>query len=106
MAAAVAAGNCAVAGRRLTPLSVSSRNLCHAAALNFIRPAAVYGSIRPELTAFGLASEDSPIDEDLTILTDSLSCMNLLKSTRRKKKFTLAVLSRGATASGTCGQPD
>ena len=48
---------------------------------------AVHGSpssSRPELTAIGLACEDSPIDEDLTILTDSLSSMNLLKSTQRK----------------------
>ena len=48
---------------------------------------AVYGSpssIRPELSAIGLAREDSPIDEDLTILTGSLGSMNLLKSTQRK----------------------
>ena len=45
-------------------------------------------SIRPELTVIGLACEDSPIDEDLTILKDSLSSMNLLKSTQRKD-FTL-----------------
>ena len=47
----------------------------------------VYGSpssICPELTSIGMACKDSPIDEDLTILTDSLSSTNLLKSTQRK----------------------
>ena len=51
------------------------------------RSVAVYGSpssLRPELTAIGLACEDSPIDEDLTVLTDSLSSMTLLKSLQRK----------------------
>ena len=37
-----------------------------------------------ELTATGLACEDSLIDEDFTILTESLSRMYLLKSTQRK----------------------
>ena len=52
------------------------------------RTVAVYGSpssIRPELTAFEMACEDSPIDEDLTILADSLSSMNLLKSSHGKE---------------------
>ena len=68
---------------------------------------AVHGSpssSRPELTAIGLACEDSPIDEELTILTDILSRMNLLKIEERFS--TLAVSSRGATAFDTCGQPD
>ena len=34
----MAAGDRAVAGRHLAPLSVSSRNLCHAATLIFITP--------------------------------------------------------------------
>ena len=38
----------------------------------------------PELTGVALACEDSPIDEDLTILTDSLSGMRLLKSLQRR----------------------
>ena len=44
---------------------------------------AVYGSsssIRPELTAIAMAYEDVRREEDLTILTDSLSCLVLLKS--------------------------
>ena len=48
---------------------------------------AVHGSpssSRQELTAIGLACEDSPKDEDLTIITDSLSSMSLLKSIPRK----------------------
>ena len=48
---------------------------------------AVHGSpssSRLELTAIGLACEYSPIEEDLTILTDSLSSMNILRSTQRK----------------------
>ena len=51
------------------------------------RSVAVYGppsSLRPELTAFALACEDSPLGEDLTALTDSLSGMLLLKSLQRK----------------------
>ena len=51
------------------------------------RSVAVYGSpssLRPELTGIALACEASPMDEDLTILTDSLSGMCLLKSMQRK----------------------
>ena len=64
------------------------------------RPAAVRGS------QLGLACENSAKDEDLAILTDSLSSMNLLKNTQEERFSTLAVSSRGATASDTCGQPD
>ncbi len=45
------------------------------------RSVAVFGqpsSIRPELTGIALALEDSPAEEDLNILTDSLSSMRLL----------------------------
>jgi len=51
------------------------------------RSVAVYGSpssLRPELTGIALACEASPMDEDLTILTDSLSSMCLLKSMQRR----------------------
>ena len=51
------------------------------------RSAAVFGSassIRPELTGITIALEDCPEDEDLNILTDSLSSMLLLKSFQRK----------------------
>ena len=51
------------------------------------RSVAVYGSpssLRPELTAVALACEDSPLDQDLTILTDSLTGMRLLKSLQRR----------------------
>jgi ribonuclease HI len=46
------------------------------------RSVAVFGqlsSIRPELTGIALALEECPIEEDLTILTDSLSSMDLLQ---------------------------
>jgi len=51
------------------------------------RSVAVYGSpssLRPELTGIALACEASPMDQDLTILTDSLSSMCLLKSMQRR----------------------
>ena len=41
-------------------------------------------SIRPELTAIIVALEDSPGDEELTLLTDSESLMMLLQSTQRR----------------------
>ncbi len=50
------------------------------------RSVAVFGqaySIRPELTSTALALEECPIEEDLTILTDSLSLMDLLQSMQR-----------------------
>jgi len=51
------------------------------------RSVAVFGqpsSIRPELTGIALVLEDCPGEEDLNILTDSLSSMRLLKSMQRK----------------------
>ena len=51
------------------------------------RSVAVFGqpsSIRPELTGIALALEDCPGEEDLNILTDSLSSMRLLKSMQRE----------------------
>jgi len=51
------------------------------------RSVAVYGppsSIRPELTGIALALEDCPQEEDLSILTDSLSAMQLLQSMQRR----------------------
>ena len=51
------------------------------------RSVAVYGSpssCRPELTAIAMACEDVRREEDLTILTDSLSCMVRLKSLQRR----------------------
>jgi ribonuclease HI len=51
------------------------------------RSVAVFGSassIRPELTAITIALEDCPEEEDLNILTDSLSSMRLLKSLQRR----------------------
>ena len=48
---------------------------------------AVFGpasSIRPELTAIIVALEDSPGDEELTLLTDSESSMTLLQSMQRR----------------------
>jgi ribonuclease HI len=50
------------------------------------RSAAVFGqpsSIRPELTGIALALEGCPAEEDLSILTDSLSSMRLLRSMQR-----------------------
>jgi ribonuclease HI len=50
------------------------------------RSVAVFGqpsSTRPELTGIALALEECPIEEDLTILTDSLSSMDLLQSMQR-----------------------
>jgi hypothetical protein len=47
------------------------------------RSVAVFGqpsSFHPELTGIALALEECPIEEDHTILTDSLSSMNLLQS--------------------------
>jgi ribonuclease HI len=51
------------------------------------RSVAVLGqpsSILPELTGIALAIEACPSEEDLTILTDSLSAMRLLQSMQRK----------------------
>ena len=51
------------------------------------RSVAVFGqpsSIRPELTGLALALEGCPDEEDLNILTDSLSAMKLRKSMQRK----------------------
>jgi hypothetical protein len=56
---------------------------------------AVFGqpsSIRPELTGIALALEECPIEEDLTILTDSLSSVDLLQSMQRGG-FTLSLYS-------------
>jgi ribonuclease HI len=50
------------------------------------RGVAVFGqpsSLRPELTGIALALEDCPGEEDLNVLTDSLSSMRLLKSMQR-----------------------
>ena len=50
------------------------------------RSVTVHGSessIRPELTGIALACEECPLSVDLTILTDSLSSMRLLKSLQR-----------------------
>jgi hypothetical protein len=50
------------------------------------RSVAVLGqpsSIRPGLTGIALAIEACPIEEDLTILTDSLSAMRLIQSMQR-----------------------
>ncbi len=50
------------------------------------RGVAVFGqpsSLRPELIGIALALEDCPGEEDLNILTDSLSSMRLLKSMQR-----------------------
>ena len=51
------------------------------------RSVAVFGSpssLRPELTGIAIALEECPEDEDLNILTDSLSSMLLLKSLQRR----------------------
>ena len=51
------------------------------------RSVTVYGppsTIRPELTGIALAVEECPLEEDLTILTDSLSAMQLLQSMQRR----------------------
>ncbi len=51
------------------------------------RSVAVFGqssSIRPELTGITLALEDCPGEEDLNILTDSLSSKRLLKNMQRQ----------------------
>jgi hypothetical protein len=48
---------------------------------------AVFGqpsSLRPELTGVSMALEDCPDEEDLNILTDSLSSIRLLKSMQRR----------------------
>ena len=50
------------------------------------RSVAVFGppsSLRPELTGIAIALEDCPGEEDLNILTDSLSSMRLLRSMQR-----------------------
>ena len=50
------------------------------------RSAAVFGSeasIRPELTGLAMALEECPVQEDLTLLTDSKSSMDLLRSMQR-----------------------
>ena len=47
---------------------------------------AVFGSetsIRPELTGLTLALEECPVKEDLTVLTESKSSMDLLQSMQR-----------------------
>lgn len=47
---------------------------------------AVFGSetsIRPELTGLTLALEKCPVEENLTVLTDSKSSMELLQSMQR-----------------------
>ncbi len=51
------------------------------------RSVAVFGqpsSIRPELTGIALALEDCPGEEDLNIITDSLSSIRLLKNMQRQ----------------------
>ncbi len=51
-----------------------------------VRSVTVFGqpsSIRPELTGITLALEDCPGEEDLNVLTDSLSSMQLLMSMQR-----------------------
>jgi hypothetical protein len=51
-----------------------------------VRNVAVFGqplSLRPELTGVAMALEDCPSEEELTILTYSLSSMRLLKSMQR-----------------------
>jgi ribonuclease HI len=51
------------------------------------RSVAVFGppsSIRPELTGILLAVEDCPLEEDLSILTDSLSAIQLLRGMQRR----------------------
>ena len=51
------------------------------------RSVAVFGqpsSIRPELTGIALALEECPGEEDLNIITDSLSSMRLLKNMQRQ----------------------
>ncbi len=51
------------------------------------RSVAVFGqpsSIRPELTGIALALEGCPAEEDLNILTDSLSSMRLLMGMQRR----------------------
>ena len=53
------------------------------------RSAAVYGSprpssTRPEITAVNMTCQHCPTDTDLTLLADSLSCMQLLKSPQRR----------------------
>jgi ribonuclease HI len=50
------------------------------------RSVAVFGqpsSLRPELSGIALALEDCPGEEDLNVLTDSLSAMRLLRSMQR-----------------------
>ena len=50
------------------------------------RSAAVFGtetSVRPELTGLAMALEECPVHEDLTLLTDSKSSMDLLQSMQR-----------------------
>ncbi len=52
------------------------------------RSVAVFGqrsSIRPELTEIALALDECPGEEDLNIITDSLSSMRLLKNMQRQK---------------------
>ena len=51
------------------------------------RSVAVYGppsSIRPELAGISLAVEECPVEENLNILTDSLSALQLLRGMQRK----------------------
>ena len=48
---------------------------------------AVYGppsSIRPELTGISLAVKECPVEENLNILTDSLSALQLLRGMQLK----------------------
>ena len=50
------------------------------------RSAAILGppsSVRPELAGIAMACEDCPREVDLTVLTDSVSCMRLLMSLQR-----------------------
>jgi hypothetical protein len=51
------------------------------------RSVSVFGqpsSIRPELTGIAMVLKDCPDEEDLNILTDSLSAIVLLRSMQRK----------------------
>jgi hypothetical protein len=76
------------------------------------RSVAVFGqlsSLRPELTGIALALEGCPGEEDLNILTDSLSSMRLLKSMQRVD-FPLSLhrhpARQAAATAGACSQPN
>jgi hypothetical protein len=63
------------------------------------RSVAVFGqpsSLRPELSGIALALEDCPGQEDLSVLTDSLSAMRLLKSMQREDSLADALASEAA----------